>query len=170
MVDGEFVSWVEPIARRDREARRALLDFATSAPPADLEKASPVEGWICRDVLAHLAGDTGKWFSHILTAVLDGRQPDPARVGPEADVDALNAADVALRSGRPITELVAELEADGAEHDALLARLAQDHESFHVDAFRMSLGEFFRENPAGSRGAHDREHLAQLRASFTLDG
>ena len=51
MVDREFVSWVEPIARRDREGRAAFLDFADTIPVDTWNRQSPVKGWTCRVVV-----------------------------------------------------------------------------------------------------------------------
>ena len=166
MVDREFASWVEPIARRDREGRAALLEFARSLPADAWHRPSPVEGWTCRDVLAHIAGDTGKWFSHMLHAALDGQQLDPTRVGPGVDMDALNKRDVEERSGRSIAELIDEIEADGEKHEELLSRLTDDHEEFRLAEYLLSLGELLGGNAAGNHGAHDREHLAQLQTQW----
>ena len=112
----EFPSWVEPIARRDREARVELLEVARSVPCDAWLRPSPLEGWTCKDLLAHLAGDTGKWFAYILRSVLDGNPLEPKRVGPDADVDALNGRDVDERRGCYVTELIAEIESDGEKH------------------------------------------------------
>ena len=168
MADREFVAWVEPIARRDRQGRAALLEFALSVAVDRWDRPSSVEGWTCRDVLAHVAGDTGKWFSHMLHTVLDGEQFDPTRVGPGVDSDAINERDVEERSGRSIAELLAEIEADGEEHDELLSRLTDDHEDFRLREYLLSLGELLGNNAAGNRGAHDREHLAQLQTAPDL--
>ena len=166
MVGREFVSWVEPIALRDREGRIALMEFAKSIPADQWHRPSPIEGWTCQDVLAHIAGDTGKWFSHMLHAALDGQQLDPSRVGPGVDVDALNKRDVAERWDRSISELIAEIESDGEEHEELLSRLTDDHEEFRLAAYVLNLGELLGGNAAGNHGAHDREHLAQLLAAM----
>ena len=168
MVKRSFVSWVEPLARRDREGRAAFLDFARSLPDEAWRRPSPVEGWTYRDVLAHIAGDTNKWFSHMLHAALDGQQLDTTRVGPGVDVDALNDCDVKERIGRSIAELIAEIEADGEEHEDLLSRLTDDHKEFRLAAYLLSLGELLGGNAAGNHGAHDREHLAQLRTALEL--
>ena len=125
MVDREFVSWVEPIARRDREGRAALLEFADTLPADTWNRQSPVKGWTCRDVLAHIAGDTGKWFAHMLHATLDGQQLDPTRVGPGVNVDALNKRAVEERKDSSITDLLAEIEADGEQHQELVRHVAE---------------------------------------------
>ena len=166
MMIGTFAQWVEPIARRDREGRAELLAFARSVPPEAWDRASPVEGWTCRDVLAHLASDTGKWFAYILRTVISGERLDPTRVGPGVDLDPINARGVAERRGHSIAELIAEIEADGEEHQELLSRLTDDHRDSPQAGYRTSFGQFLSDNPAGSRGGHDREHLAQLRTAL----
>jgi hypothetical protein len=161
---------VEPIAQRDREGRAALLDFARSAPAELWAQPSDVPGWRCKDVLAHIAGDTGKWFSHMLHAALDGQQLDPKRVGPGVDVDAINNRDVEERRDRTVAELVAEIQADGEEHDELLSRLTDDHQNFRQNEYLLTLGELLGRNPSGNHGGHDREHLEQLRAALQSAG
>ena len=168
MTDREFVSWVQPIARRDREGRAELLEFAMSVPADAWSRPSPVDGWTCQDVLAHIAGDTGKWFSHMLHAVLDGLQFDPMRVGPGVDMDSINKRDVEERSGRSVVELIAEIRTDGEEHNLLLSRLTDDHLEFRLAEYMLSLGELLGGKAAGDHGAHDREHLAQLRTGLKL--
>lgn len=166
IVDREFVSWVEPIALRDRLARQELLEFARSVPGDAWLREMPFEDWTCKDLLAHLAGDTGKWFSYILRTVLDDDPFDSKRVGPGADVDALNRRDVEERRGRSVADLIAEIEADGEEHRQLLSALTENHRFILLAPYCCSLVEFFSDNPAGSRGGHDSEHLSQLRRAL----
>ncbi len=168
MAERTYASWVEPIARRDREGRAALLGYVRSAPADSWEQPSPVDGWSCRDVLAHIAGDTGKWFSHMLHAALDGQQPGPTRVGPDVDFDAINRRDVEERRDLSLAELIAEIEADGEEHEELLSRLTDDHKEFRLAEYMLSLGELLGGNAAGNHGGHDREHLAQLREALEV--
>ena len=166
MAERRFAAWVEPIAQRDRDGRAALLDYARSAPSDSWQQPSPVDGWQCRDVLAHIAGDTGKWFSHMLYAALNGQQFDPARVGPGVDFDAINKRDVEERRNRSVAELIAEIEADGEEHEELLSRLTDDHKEFRLAEYMFS--ELLGGNRSGNRGAHDREHLAQMREALEV--
>ena len=158
-----FVAWVEPIARRDREGRAALLEFSRLVPAAAWLRPSPVDGWMCRDVLAHIAGDTGKWFSHLVHAALDEQRFDRERVGPGVDIDAINRRDVEARRSSSIADLISEIEADGEEHDLLLSRLTDQHEDFSLAEYLFSLGDLLGGNAAGNHGAHDLEHLEQLR-------
>jgi hypothetical protein len=166
MAERTFAAWVEPIAQRDRKGRAAMLDYVRSAPVDTWQRPSSVDGWTCRDVLAHLAGDTGKWFSHMLHAALDGQQFDPTRVGPGVDTDAINRRDVEERRSRSLAELIAEIETDGEEHEELLSRLTDDHKEFRLAEYMLS--ELLGGNRSGNRGAHDREHLAQMREALEV--
>ena len=166
MAERSFAGWVEPIAQRDREGRAALLDYVRSAPTNIWEQPSLVDGWTCKDVLAHLAGDTGKWFSHMLHAALDGQQLDRTRVGPGVDVDAINRRDVEARRTWSLAELITEIEADGEEQEELLSRLTDDHNEFRLAEYMLS--ELLGGNRSGNRGGHDREHLAQMREALEV--
>jgi hypothetical protein len=157
------------MAQRDRDGRAQFLDFARSAPDELWSRpVATMPGWTCKDVLAHIAGDTGKWFSHMLHAALDGQQLDPGRVGPGVDVDAINNRDVEERRGRSVADLIAEIEADGAEHDELLSRLTDEHRNFRQEEYHLSLGELLGRNPSGNHGGHDLEHLSQLRSALEV--
>ena len=166
MTTRTLAAWVAPIARRDREARAELVEFARSVPAEAWDRPSAVEDWACKDVMAHLASDSDKWFAYILHTVLSGGRLDPSRVGPDADVDFINARGVKERRGRSVVELIAEIEADGEEHDELLSRITDEHKGLCQADYAISFGEFLSDNPAGSRGDHDREHLAQIRGAL----
>jgi hypothetical protein len=101
-----------------------------------------------------------------LRPILDGRGPDAARIGPEADIDDLNARDIDERRGRSIGELITEIEADGALHDELLSRLTDAHADVPLSPYAVGLAEFLTAKAAGNRGAHDLRHLAQLRSAL----
>ena len=160
-----FASWVEPIARRDREGRKELVRFARSLSDEGWLLPSPLEGWTCKDVLAHLAGDTGKWFENILLSVLRSQPLDAERFGPQADPDLLNAPDIEARRNDTVSELIAEIELDGRKHEEKLSSLTDDHEHHPLAHYSYSLGEFLRNREAGNRGGHDREHLAHIQAA-----
>ena len=168
MTTRTYTHWVEPMAVRDHEGRAELIEFARSVPEDVWRRPSPLEGWTCKDVLAHLAGDTGKWFAHILQSVIRGEGFDLERAGPRADVDAINARDIRERDDRSAAELIAEITADGEEHEELLSRLTQDHKDKRLTGYEIGLAEFLASNAAGSRGGHDREHLAQLRTALDI--
>ena len=161
-----FAPWVEPIAQRDREAREELLRFARSIPDEPWSLQSPLDGWTCRDVLAHLAGDTGKWFENILYSVLRDEPLDATRFGPEADINLLNTLDIVTRRSHTVLELLAEIESDTRKHEEMLSSLTDDHEHQLLAPYSISLGEFLTSREAGNRGGHDREHLAHIQAAL----
>ena len=158
--------WVEQIARRDLEARKELLRFARSISDKAWSLPSPLDGWTCRDVLAHLAGDTGKWFEHILGSVLHDEPLDAAKFGPGADIDLLNTLDIDARRSHAVSELLAEIESDGRKHDEMLSSMTDDHEHHLLAPYSASLGEFLSGKEAGNRGGHDREHMANIQAAL----
>ena len=168
MTERTYAMWVEPIAERDRSGRTELIAYARAVPTDAWETPSEVPGWTCKDVLAHIAGDTGKWFSHMLHAALDGEQFDPKRAGPGVDMDAINARDVEERRDRTAAQLIAEIEADGEGHDELLSRLTDEHQDFRLADYMMTFGELLSGNPAGNHGGHDLEHLEQLRQALEV--
>jgi uncharacterized protein (TIGR03083 family) len=155
---------VEPIAATDRKVRADLREFVQSLTAEDWQRPSTFPGWTCRDVLAHLAGDSEKMFAYILSSVIDGKPLDSARVGPEAPVDDANARDVEARRGRSVDELLAEIEAEGENRQDLYAQLTDAHRNLRQAEYPITFGEYVSGNPGG----HVREHLAQLRVA--LDG
>ncbi len=165
MSQTRFAPWVKPIARRDREGREELIRFARSLSKESWLLPSPLEGWTCRDVLAHLAGDTGKWFERFLQSVLRDQRLDAERFGPQRDPDELNAMDIDARRNHTVRELIAEIESDGRKHEEMLSSLTDDHEHHLLAHYSYSLGEFLRNREAGNRGGHDREHLAHIQAA-----
>ena len=159
-----FVAWVEPIASRDSEARAELLRFSKSIPDNLWASPSSVPGWTCKDILAHLAGDTGKWFATILNSVLQGKRLEEPYFGRKVDVDGLNRSDVEARRYTAIQALIEEIGNDGRIHDEQLSLLKAEHEHHLLAHYDVSLGEFLRNKEAGKRSDHDRVHLQQLEA------
>ncbi len=72
----------------------------------------------------------------------------------------------AERRGRSVVELIAEIEADGEEHDELLSRITDEHKNLRQADYPITFGEFLEDNPALSRGGHDREHLEHMRGAL----
>ncbi len=151
-------AWVAPSADHLRQTRREIVEFAPSAPANFWEKPSPNEGWSNKDLLAHLA--TSHWvLQGLLRSVLDG-QPF-AFNGPDGG----NAERVAERRDRSVESLVEEAEAEGAETEALLARLRPEHETYRREGAPRTLGETL----AGFATNHDPHHLDQLRAGLRAE-
>ena len=159
MVDRAYASWVEPIAAKDRESRTELLELVHRLSPEDWERPSPLEGWTLKDLLAHLAGGTGKNFQTILEAVVGRQQVDPSVL---ADVDAKNKQDVEDRKEMSVGELLSEIEGESEAIDLLLARLTEEDKDLRQGNIPMSLGEGLSQDPGG----HYRTHLADFKETL----
>ena len=150
-----FASWVEPVAMVLAEGRQQVIAFAREAPADLWNRPTEAEGWTCRDVLAHLAGDTGK----VSAAVMRGTLEDPGVL--DDNGDAVNARDVAERRERSIEEIIVEIEADGAAWQELLSQLSEGDAERRWSGFPLSLGEYLR-----LLVPHDLQHLTQLRTAL----
>ena len=150
-----YAPWVEPVVADFRRERGVVSEFARSAAPPFWEQATALEGWACKDILAHLAAGTNKQVQAILQAVVTKTRLDPAIFG---DTDAVNAREVEARRSRPVDAVIAEYEADTEEILDLLAQLQESDGELRQKDFTMSLGDALKMFPS-----HDREHLEQLR-------
>lgn len=159
MADRAYANWVEPIAAKDRESRTELLELVRTLSAGDWERPSPLEGWTLKDLLAHLAGGTGKNFQTILEAVVGRQQVDPSVL---ADVDAKNKQDVEDRKDKSIGELLSEIQGEGEAIDLLLARLTEEDKDLRQGNIPMSLGEGLSQDPGG----HYRTHLADFKEAL----
>ena len=153
-----FAAWVEPIAAETLSGAEELLAFVRSQPDEFWAQPSALEGWTRRDVLAHLAGDTGKVSSSALRAAVTGEPfedpPDFKDGG-----DGRNARDVEERRDRSVAELIDEIAADRREWGELLSQVKDADEVARWEGFPLSLGQYLR-----ICAPHDREHLEHLRA------
>ncbi|MEX0786498.1 MAG: DinB family protein [Dehalococcoidia bacterium] len=160
MTTRTFAPWVEPVAAETLSGAEELLEFARSQPAAFWDRPSPLAGWTYKDMLGHLAGDTGKVSSSAMRAAVTGRPfenpPDFADGG-----DALNANDVADRRSRSVEELIAEIAHDRQEWADLMRQLRDADEDARWDGFPLTLGQYLR-----ICAPHDREHLAELRTAL----
>ncbi len=159
MADRMYASWVEPIAAKDRESREKLLDLVRRMLPEDWERASPLPGWTLKDLLAHLAGGTGRNYQQILEAVISRTPVDPAVLG---DAEARNAQDVEDRKDMSVGELISEIQGEAEAIDLLLSKLTDAHKDLRQDNIPMSLGEGLSQDPGG----HYREHLAHFKEAL----
>ena len=158
--DRTFASWVEPIAVQHRESRAQVIHEARQMLPEQWHMPSPLRGWSYQDLLAHMASSDASGLLHlVLRAVIDKKPVDPSLL---SEVDARNARNVKERRGRTVEELIAELEAEGEETQALLSQLTEEDKDLRQDDFPMSLGEGLANDPSG----HDREHLAHFRKAL----
>ena len=160
MAERTFAAWVEPIAEQLRESRAQIVDVGRSAPPKAWEKASPNEGWTCKDLLAHLA--TGDWvLQAVLKAVSTNTPVDVGQVGSLDFISEGNAQRLKERANSSPEELIAEVEAEGKETQDLLSGLAAADESRSQEDAPMNLGDYLRGFPG-----HDQQHLEELRAAL----
>lgn len=153
----EFAAWVEPIAATYRERRASLVAFARALPSGAWRRPAHQSGWTCKDLLAHVAGDTDQNLHAALRAVIDGRAI-PLELF--EDFDERNERDVEERRGRPVAELVEELIAAGEETQRLLSRLRDGDEDRREAGLRGTLADAL-----SALAAHDAVHLDQLRAA-----
>lgn len=159
MTSKAFAPWVEPIAAGLADGRQQVIEFARSLAADAWSRPSAADGWTNKDVLAHLAGDTGKVSLAVLRAAAGGRTLEHSGLADGGD--ALNARDVDERRDRSVDELMAEIEGDGREWQDLLSQLKETHQHLRWPGFPLSLGEYLL-----ILLPHDREHLAQLRTAL----
>jgi uncharacterized protein (TIGR03083 family) len=155
VAEGEFASWVAPLAARIAEGRDAVVEFARSLDEAAWEEPSVVEGWRRRDVLAHLAGDTDKVTIAVLRAAADPNALAPSYGDGDAVV---NARDLEVRRGWSIEELIAEIQADGEEWRRLISQLGEEDGGKRWPGFPVDVARYL-----GLLAEHDPEHLEQMR-------
>ena len=160
MASRTFASWVEPIAAQQRETAAQVVELARSVSAEAWDRPSPIEGWSCKDVLAHLASNDD--LRVILRAVIAREPVDPAFVLP-GSADGRNAQNVAERRDRTGEELIAEFEAQEKEAQELLARLTDTDKDRRQKDLPMSLGEGLG---GAEPGLHYEEHLEQLRTAL----
>ena len=161
MSERTFAAWVEPVAEAPRKSRGEVVAFARSLSPDAWSESSPLDGWTYKDLLAHLAGGSGKLFHGILRSVIAAEPLDPAILSAGDDIDEINEREVVKRRDWSVEELIAEIEADTETFDELLSQLTEEQKDLRQDGFPMSLGEALSNDPGG----HFREHLAQLRTA-----
>jgi hypothetical protein len=158
MSELKFAAWVEPIAAMYRERREELIAFARSRPSGDWRCEAYESGWTCKDVLAHVAGDTGQNLHAALRAIVEGRRV-PAELF--VDFDERNERDVQERRGRSVSELIDELLAAGEETQRLLSLLATEDQHRREPGLRGTLPEALR-----ALAVHDEVHGEQIRAAI----
>jgi len=150
----QFAPWVEPIAAEYRERRAEFVAFARALPAGAWHRPVPGLDWTCRELLSHVAGDTGQNLHQGLRAVIE-RRPVPPELFHE--FDERNARDIEQRRGRTVDELIDELVDAGEETQRLLSLLRPDDEQRREDGIPLTLAELLRQ-----LAQHDAIHLAQL--------
>lgn len=149
----------EAIVRTIEEARADLLQAVGSLTPAQLGRETPCEGWIVKDLLAHLVASEASLVASSRRA-LAGEPARPAGY----NVDRNNAEQVEARRNTPLADLEREMRRNRHATLALLAGLTDAQLDMPV------------EGPGGVMrnvawrlqriGEHEREHLEHLRAAL----
>ena len=157
MIERAFAPWVQPIAEELAARRADVSAFARSAPEEIWELPSGVEGWSCKDIMAHLAAGTGKQHQALLRAVVSNTRVDPNLFG---NAEVINGRDVDERRAQSIDAIIAEYESDTEELLDLLSQLRKDDHGRRQKGFDQTFGEALP-----IFGRHELEHLTQLRAA-----
>ncbi len=160
MTERTFAPWVEPIAARMRESRARVLEYARAVPEDAWAAPSPLPGWSCKDVLAHIGRGNDQMFQAILRDVIGGRRLDRSIFA--VDTDGENARLVEERRDRPVAEIIVELEESGDEVQELLSQLTDESEGYRQEDPPFILSGFMR---LVHDEDHDEEHLAQIRGA-----
>ncbi len=164
MTERTLAAWVEPIAARHRSDREEVLALARSLPEEAWATPSGLEGWTCKDVLAHIGKGNDQLYQQLLRQVISGGKIDTA-IFRDVDTDAENAAGVAERRSLSPAEVIAEFEEASEEVLDLLAQLTEDHEHLRQEDPPFILKGFM---DLIDKESHSIEHLKQLRAALEV--
>ena len=164
MAERTFAGWVEPIAARNREDDAQVLAFARSIPDEAWAQPSGLEGWTCKDVMAHIGKGNDQLFQQLLRQVISGDKVD-TEIFRTVDTDGENAAGVAERRSLSPADVIAEFEEAGEEVLDLLAGLTAEHEHYQQDDPPFILRTFVA---LIDKESHSIEHLKQMQGA--LDG
>ncbi len=162
MAERTFAGWVEPIAARHRRDDVEVLEFARSLPEEAWAQPSGLDGWTCKDVMAHIGKGNDQLFQQLLRQVIAGDKVD-TEIFRTVDTDGANAAGVAERRNLSPAEVIAEFEEAGEEVLDLLAGLTDEHEHYRQDDPPFILQGFLGMIEGES---HSIEHLKQLNAAL----
>ena len=162
MTDRTFAPWVTPFAAKQRDDKAQVLAFARALPADAWERPSGLDGWMVKDVLAHIGKGNDQLFQKLLRQVVAGGPVDTA-IFRDVDTDGENARGVEERRGHTPEELIAELKEAADEIQDLLSQLTEEHEHLRQEdppfIFKGFLGMVEKES-------HSLEHLAQIRAAL----
>ena len=162
MTTRTLVAWVEPFAAKLRDDNAQVLAFARALPTDAWERPSGLEGWLVKDVLAHIGKGNDQLFQKLLRQVIAGGPIDIA-IFRDVDTDGENARGVEERRGNTPEELIAELEEAGEEIQDLLSQLTEEHEHLRQEDPPFILKTFL---PMVEKESHSLEHMAQLQAAL----
>ncbi len=162
MAERTFAGWVEPIAARNRKDDAQVLAFARSIPDEAWAQPSGLEGWTCKDVMAHIGKGNDQLFQQLLRQVIAGDKVD-TEIFRTVDTDGENATGVAERRSLSPAEVIAEFEEAGEEVDDLLSQLTDEQEHLQQDDPPFILRGFM---DLIGKESHSIEHLKQMKAAL----
>ena len=164
MTERTFAPWVEPIAARHRRDDAQVLTFARSVPEAAWGTPSGLEGWSCKDVMAHIGNGNDQLYQQLLRQVISGGKIETA-IFRDVDTDGENAAGVEERRGLSPEEVIDEFGEAGEEVLDLLAQLTDDHEHLRQKDPPFILKGFM---DLIDKESHSIEHLKQLKEALDI--
>jgi uncharacterized protein (TIGR03083 family) len=151
----------EKLRQRLNDSRGDLLAAVEAIGQAEAAAPTANAGWAVRDVLAHLAGaELG--HQQVIRALLAGDAPDTSGF----DLDAFNAADVAVRRDTSLSQLLDELAANRSSTLALLDAVAPDdweRAGYHPGGFDTTVEGVFR-----VIAIHEKRHVKEIRAALAF--
>ncbi len=162
MTERTYAGWVEPIAARNREDDAQVLAFARSIPEEAWAWPSGLNGWTCKDIMAHIGNGNDQLFQQLLRQVIAGDKVD-TEIFRTVDTDGENATGIAERSSLSPAEVIAEFEEAGEEVLDLLAGLTAEHEHYQQDDPPFILKGFM---DLIGKESHSIEHLKQMKAAL----
>jgi uncharacterized protein (TIGR03083 family) len=112
---------VRPVVERWQRVTDYLVAIAWGVEPSQWSNPSPYPGWTYKDLLAHLATGYTIRLARLRSLLEKGR------LGPEPDVDAANAENVAQHRESSPEALVEEMVRQRSEMRRLLALLRPEH-------------------------------------------
>ncbi len=160
MTERTFAGWVEPIAARHRRDDAEVLEFARSVLEEAWAQPSGLNGWTCKDVMAHIGNGNDQLYQKLLRQVVAGDKVD-TEIFRTVDTDGENAVGVAERRSLSPAEVIAEYEEAGEEVLDLLAGLTDEHEDYRQDDPPFILKGFLG---MINQESHSIGHLRQLKA------
>ncbi len=162
MTERTFAGWVEPIAARHREDDAQVLAFARSVSEEAWEQPSGLDGWTCKDVMAHIGKGNDQLFQQLLRQVIAGDKVD-TEIFRTVDTDGENAEGVEQRKRLTPAQVIVEFEEACDEVDDLLSQLTDEQEHLQQDDPPFILKGFM---DLIGKESHSIEHLKQMKAAL----
>ncbi len=158
MTERTFAAWVAPIAARERADDAKVLEFARALTDEAWASPSGLDGWSCKDVMAHIGKGNDQLYQQLLRQVIAGETVD-TEVFQTVDTDGANAAGVEERRGLSPAEVITEFEEAVDEVQDLLSQLTEEHEHMRQETPPFVFKGFME---MVEKESHSIEHLRQL--------